>query len=102
MSPFTPFFTEHMYLNLRRAQPGGSAPESVHFCDLPPASPVTEADIHISQVYLRGKVAGRVKGRTFRACSLEVVAHAAPIRRYGYLVLLLVPACVYHACRDED
>ena len=50
MSPFTPFFTEHMYLNLRRAQPAGSAPESVHFCELPPASLVTEADTHISRV----------------------------------------------------
>lgn len=55
MSPFTPFFTEHMYLNLRRAQPEGSAPESVHFCDLPPASPVTEADTHISKVRTRSE-----------------------------------------------
>ena len=50
MSPFTPFFTEHMYLNLRRALPAGAAPESVHFCDVPPASPPRQADEHIQQV----------------------------------------------------
>ena len=50
MSPFTPFFTEHMYLNLRRAQAPGAAPESVHFCDVPPASPALPADQHIQQV----------------------------------------------------
>ena len=49
MSPFTPFFTEHMYLNLRRAQPPGAAPESAHFCDVPPASPALPADQHIQQ-----------------------------------------------------
>ncbi|GAB4817754.1 hypothetical protein N2152v2_004800 [Parachlorella kessleri] len=37
MSPFTPFFTEAMYQNLRRALPEG-APESVHFFDFPKAS----------------------------------------------------------------
>lgn len=37
MSPFTPFFTEAMYQNLRRAMPEG-APESVHFFDFPKAS----------------------------------------------------------------
>ena len=67
MSPFTPFFTEHMYLNLRRAQPDGSAPESVHFCDLPPASPVTEADTHISRVRRLGSVAtASAEGRRLR------------------------------------
>ena len=61
MSPFTPFFTEHMYLNLRRAQPAGSAPESVHFCDLPPASPVTDADTHISRVRRRARPMARTQ-----------------------------------------
>ena len=39
MSPFTPFFCETLYLNLRRALPAGS-PESVHFCDIPEASTI--------------------------------------------------------------
>jgi isoleucyl-tRNA synthetase len=34
MSPFTPFFTEMMYQNLRRALPG-EPPASVHWCDFP-------------------------------------------------------------------
>lgn len=36
MAPFTPFFCEMMYRNLRRALPPG-APESVHWCDFPQA-----------------------------------------------------------------
>jgi isoleucyl-tRNA synthetase len=39
MSPFTPFLTEAMYQNLRRALPPG-APESVHWCDIPEARKV--------------------------------------------------------------
>lgn len=37
MAPFTPFFCEMMYHNLRRALPPG-APESVHWCDFPEAA----------------------------------------------------------------
>ena len=36
MAPFTPFFAETMYQNLRRANPA-DLPESVHFCDFPQA-----------------------------------------------------------------
>lgn len=36
MAPFTPFFCESMYQNLRRALPG-DAPRSVHWCDFPEA-----------------------------------------------------------------
>lgn len=36
MAPFTPFFTEAMYLNLSRALEGDQ-PGSVHWCDFPPA-----------------------------------------------------------------
>jgi isoleucyl-tRNA synthetase len=36
MSSFTPFLTEEMYQNLRRCLPEG-APESVHFCEMPPS-----------------------------------------------------------------
>ena len=39
MAPFTPFLTEGMYRNLRRALPPG-APESVHFCEVPQAQEV--------------------------------------------------------------
>ena len=35
MAPFTPFFTEVLYQNLRRALPAGEALESVHFCSFP-------------------------------------------------------------------
>ncbi|PRW58449.1 isoleucine--tRNA cytoplasmic isoform B [Chlorella sorokiniana] len=43
MAPFTPFFTEQMYQNLRRALPAG-APESVHFCDIPEAEAAQAGD----------------------------------------------------------
>ena len=36
MAPFTPFFCEMMYQNLRRALPPGAL-ESVHWCDFPEA-----------------------------------------------------------------
>ncbi len=37
MAPFTPFFCETMYQNLRRALPQ-DAPQSVHWCDFPEAA----------------------------------------------------------------
>lgn len=37
MAPFTPFFCETMYQNLRRALPE-DAPQSVHWCDFPEAA----------------------------------------------------------------
>lgn len=37
MAPFTPFFCESLYQNLKRALPAGS-PESVHWCSFPDAS----------------------------------------------------------------
>jgi len=37
MAPFTPFFCETLYRNLRRALLPG-APESVHWCDFPEAA----------------------------------------------------------------
>lgn len=46
MAPFTPFFVETMYRNLRRALPAGHPDarlESVHFCMLP--DPVEENDV---------------------------------------------------------
>jgi isoleucyl-tRNA synthetase len=33
MAPFTPFFAENMYQNLRRAMPNSD--ESVHYCSFP-------------------------------------------------------------------
>lgn len=47
MSPFTPFFTEQMYQNLRRCQPPGEAPESVHYCDFPTAQEPYAGDAQI-------------------------------------------------------
>ena len=47
MSPFTPFFTEQMYQNLRRCQPEGEAPESVHYCDFPTAQEPYAGDAQI-------------------------------------------------------
>eukprot|EP00958_Prasinococcus_capsulatus_P004728 scaffold439_cov415-Prasinococcus_capsulatus_cf.AAC.45 len=44
MSPFTPFFTENMYQNLRKACPG--SPQSLHYCDMP--EPIEDAyDVRI-------------------------------------------------------
>ena len=37
MAPFTPFFVESMYQNLRRCSP--SAPESVHYTSIPEPAP---------------------------------------------------------------
>ena len=37
MAPFTPFFCESLYQNLRRALPE-DAPTSVHWCDFPSAA----------------------------------------------------------------
>ena len=37
MAPFTPFITEHMYQNLRRALPPDS-PQSVHWRNFPAAA----------------------------------------------------------------
>ena len=37
MAPFTPFFCEALYQNLRRALPP-DAPRSVHWCDFPEAA----------------------------------------------------------------
>lgn len=45
MAPFTPFFTESMYQNLRRIDP--ASPPSVHFTSIPPAVPAHEGDAHI-------------------------------------------------------
>ena len=49
MSPFTPFFTEQMYQNLRRAQPEGEALESVHYCDFPAAQEPYAGDAQIQR-----------------------------------------------------
>ena len=48
MSPFTPFFTEMMYQNLRRCLPP-SAPQSVHWCHFPEAQAAHAGDEHIQQ-----------------------------------------------------
>ncbi len=53
MSPFTPFFTEQMYQNLRRCQPEGAAPESVHWCDFPPAQQPWKGDNQIQRSVAR-------------------------------------------------
>lgn len=44
MAPFTPFFCEAMYQNLRKALPE-DAPQSVHWCDFPEAA---QAQVRIS------------------------------------------------------
>eukprot|EP00244_Chara_vulgaris_P001916 TRINITY_DN1316_c0_g2_i1.p1 TRINITY_DN1316_c0_g2~~TRINITY_DN1316_c0_g2_i1.p1 ORF type:complete len:407 (-),score=93.48 TRINITY_DN1316_c0_g2_i1:115-1266(-) len=52
MAPFTPFFTECMYQNLRRVLPDG-AEESVHYCSFPepqePADPRIERSVRRMQ-----------------------------------------------------
>jgi len=48
MSPFTPFLTELMYLNLRHCQPE-KLPESVHFCDFPARVTEQEGDRRIQE-----------------------------------------------------
>eukprot|EP00850_Spirogloea_muscicola_P006897 SM000033S12418 [mRNA] locus=s33:848870:857947:- [translate_table: standard] len=50
MAPFTPFFCEAMYQNLRRALPP-NAEESVHYCDFPESS--GESDSRIEQSVAR-------------------------------------------------
>lgn len=49
MSPFTPFFTEQMYQNLRRCQPEDKTPESVHYCDFPAVQEPYAGDAQIQR-----------------------------------------------------
>lgn len=49
MSPFTPFFTEKMYLNLIKCLPADSMPASVHFCDYPAAQDSQSGDGKIQE-----------------------------------------------------
>eukprot|EP01025_Chloroclados_australasicus_P032407 TRINITY_DN32893_c0_g2_i4.p1 TRINITY_DN32893_c0_g2~~TRINITY_DN32893_c0_g2_i4.p1 ORF type:complete len:1193 (+),score=122.61 TRINITY_DN32893_c0_g2_i4:332-3580(+) len=46
MAPFTPFFTESMYQNMRLCM-GPNAPESVHFCQVPAMQKEHEGDRRI-------------------------------------------------------
>ncbi|CAL5221457.1 g3649 [Coccomyxa viridis] len=52
MAPFTPFFCETLYQNLRRALPK-DAPESVHWCDFPLAAAEQAGDKHIVESVAR-------------------------------------------------
>jgi isoleucyl-tRNA synthetase len=47
MAPFTPFFTENMYQNLKK--PLKNQPESLHWCDFPVAEEEKEGDKHIQE-----------------------------------------------------
>ncbi|KAK9843147.1 hypothetical protein WJX74_007686 [Apatococcus lobatus] len=47
MAPFTPFFVESMYQNLRKCSP--SAPESVHFTSIPEPPPLEAGDDRIQE-----------------------------------------------------
>ena len=47
MAPFTPFFTEKMFQNLKKAM--GNQPESLHWCDFPEAEEEREGDHHIEE-----------------------------------------------------
>ncbi|KAK9804719.1 hypothetical protein WJX72_001779 [[Myrmecia] bisecta] len=49
MAPFTPFFTEVLYQNLRRGMPNANLPKSVHFCDMPEAATAEAGDEAIQQ-----------------------------------------------------
>lgn len=44
MAPFTPFFTEMMYQNLRRVLRDGEPPASLHWCEFPHAEESVEGD----------------------------------------------------------
>eukprot|EP00899_Mesostigma_viride_P008929 jgi/Mesvir1/18037/Mv09357-RA.2 len=59
MAPFTPFFTEHMYQNLRRVGQslGLAAEESVHFCSFPDAgAPVSEEQMRMERSVARMQI----------------------------------------------
>lgn len=47
MAPFTPFFTEKMFQNLKKAM--GNQPESLHWCDFPEAEEEREGDHNIEE-----------------------------------------------------
>lgn len=85
MSPLTPFLTETMYCNLRRCLPA-SAPQSVHFQDIPANIPEQPGDPQIVESVARMQSVielGRVL-REQRKCPLRTplkcltVAHADP------------------------
>lgn len=62
MAPFTPFFTEVMYQNLRRVE-GPAAEASVHFCEFPTAQ--AAGDPRIEQSVARMQTVIEL-GRTIR------------------------------------
>lgn len=62
MAPFTPFFTEVMYQNLRQAE-GPASEASVHFCDFPAAQ--AKVDPRIEQSVARMQTVIDL-GRTIR------------------------------------
>lgn len=73
MAPFTPFFTEQMYQNLRRCLPEGQAPESVHFCDFPAVQQPWKGDDHIQRSVERMQTVIELS-RTIRcACTAPVL-----------------------------
>ncbi len=47
MAPFTPFFTEKMFQNLKRAM--RDQPDSLHWCDFPEAEEERQGDRHIEE-----------------------------------------------------
>ncbi|MCM8535683.1 MAG: isoleucine--tRNA ligase [Lentisphaeraceae bacterium] len=61
MAPFAPFFSEHIYRELRSLNPESEAPESVHLCDFPVAdeskiNTILEAAVdRMNQIILLGR-----------------------------------------------
>lgn len=57
MAPFTPFFAEHLYQNLRLALPAAHRQESVHFCMIPePDQSLIHPEVEATVVKLQNVV----------------------------------------------
>ena len=65
MAPLTPFLTETMYQNLRRCLPADSAPQSIHFREIPEATPPQDGDAQIERSVARMQTVVEL-GRTLR------------------------------------
>ena len=67
MAPLTPFLTETMYQSLRTCLPQNSAdaPQSIHFLDIPHATPAHAGDARIEESVARMQTVIEL-GRTLR------------------------------------
>eukprot|EP01124_Arcella_intermedia_P022504 TRINITY_DN3362_c0_g1_i1.p1 TRINITY_DN3362_c0_g1~~TRINITY_DN3362_c0_g1_i1.p1 ORF type:complete len:1073 (-),score=204.87 TRINITY_DN3362_c0_g1_i1:40-3258(-) len=81
MAPFTPFFTEHLYQNLRLLDPPEAREDSVHYLSFPPARdelrvPAIERSVgRMQEVIELGRVARDRRKLPFKTPLLELLVY---------------------------